>query len=72
MICDIVAVYHTTKIKALHARRGEYSKCLALIPKGARVDAIEEPRDGVVRVRYEGRVGYCLACDLSNVEDEPE
>lgn len=71
MICDIVAVYHTTKAKGLWSRRGA-EKCTIWIPKGARVEALEEPRAGWVRVRYEGRVGYCLACDLTNVEDELE
>lgn len=71
MFCDIVAVYHATKVKGLWIDRTK-GKRLAWIPKGARVEALEEPRDGWVRVRYEGRIGYCFETNLSNVEDEPE
>ena len=71
MFSDVVAVYRATKAKGLWATRGA-EKCTTWIPKGARLEALEEPRGGWVRVRYQGRVGYCLARNLSNVEDEPE
>lgn len=71
---DIVAVYRVTSEVRLALRMGRSrdSERLAWIPHNAFVDALEEPADGWVRVRYEGRTGYCMTDYLSNVEDEPE
>lgn len=74
VITDVVAVYRVTSDVRLALRTGRSKDAdrITWMPHGAMVDALEEPRDGWVRVRYDGQVGYCMTEYLSNVEDEPE
>lgn len=74
MLMDVVAVYRVIGDTRLSLRkaRGNDAECIAWLPHAALVDALEEPADGWVRVRYDGQIGYCMTDYLSNIEDEPE
>ena len=74
MATDIVAVYRvTSEVRlALRMGRGKDKGFIAWMPHDALVDALEEPVDGWVRVRYAGNTGYCMTEYLANIEDEPE
>lgn len=74
MLTDVVAVYRVTSEKrlALRKAKGKDAERITWMPHDALVDALEDPADGWVRVRYEGKIGYCMTDYLSNIEDEPE